>query len=167
MGLQWRERIGVSPGPTGRTVPWLRPPVHGLRCHAVQGYRFRSDIIALAVRWYLRFRLRYAEVAELLANGVSRSILTPATPGCARSPRSTRVRLARVHGQYGARRPDETTTPVRAVSSIRHSSLALQRSDWQKIMPEQVSDQYRVRKYSGRRGYFPYSAIGLASCRMR
>src|ERR687886_190639 len=31
------------------------------------GYRFPPDIIALAVRWSLRFRLSYADVAELLA----------------------------------------------------------------------------------------------------
>jgi transposase-like protein len=31
------------------------------------GYRFPADIIALAVRWYLRFRLPYADVSELLA----------------------------------------------------------------------------------------------------
>ncbi len=30
-------------------------------------YRFPDDIIALAVRWYLRFRLPYADLAELLA----------------------------------------------------------------------------------------------------
>ncbi len=30
------------------------------------GYRFPPDVIALAVRWYLRFRLSYADVAELL-----------------------------------------------------------------------------------------------------
>ncbi len=34
---------------------------------AFSGYRFPDDIIALAVRWYLRFRLPYADVAELLA----------------------------------------------------------------------------------------------------
>jgi transposase-like protein len=34
---------------------------------AFRGYRFPDDIIALAVRWYLRFRLPYADVAELLA----------------------------------------------------------------------------------------------------
>ena len=32
-----------------------------------RGYRFPDDIIALAVRWYLRYRLSYAEVAEWLA----------------------------------------------------------------------------------------------------
>jgi len=31
------------------------------------GYRFPDDIIALAVRWYLRFRLPYTEIVELLA----------------------------------------------------------------------------------------------------
>ena len=30
------------------------------------GYRFPPDVIALAVRWYLRSRLSYADVAELL-----------------------------------------------------------------------------------------------------
>ncbi len=34
---------------------------------AFRGYRFSDDIIALAVRWYLRFRLPYADIAELLA----------------------------------------------------------------------------------------------------
>ncbi len=33
----------------------------------VPGYRFPDDIIALAVRWYLRYRLSYADVAEWLA----------------------------------------------------------------------------------------------------
>lgn len=34
---------------------------------AFSGYRFPDEIIALAVRWYLRFRLPYADVSELLA----------------------------------------------------------------------------------------------------
>ncbi len=34
---------------------------------AFSGYHFPDDIIALAVRWYLRYRLPYADVAELLA----------------------------------------------------------------------------------------------------
>jgi len=34
---------------------------------AFRGYRFPDDIIALAVRWYLRYRLPYADLAELLA----------------------------------------------------------------------------------------------------
>jgi transposase-like protein len=34
---------------------------------AFSGYRFPDEIIVLAVRWYLRFRLSYADVAEWLA----------------------------------------------------------------------------------------------------
>ncbi|GAC1535984.1 MAG: hypothetical protein NVS2B7_05340 [Herpetosiphon sp.] len=34
---------------------------------AFSGYRFPDDVIALAVRWYLRFRLPYTDIAELLA----------------------------------------------------------------------------------------------------
>jgi len=34
---------------------------------AFRGYRFPDDIIALAVRWYLRFRLPYTDSVELLA----------------------------------------------------------------------------------------------------
>jgi len=34
---------------------------------AFRGYRFPDAVIALAVRWYLRFRLSYADVVELLA----------------------------------------------------------------------------------------------------
>src|SRR5215211_8049258 len=34
---------------------------------AFSGYRFPDEVIALAVRWYLRYRLSYADVAELLA----------------------------------------------------------------------------------------------------
>src|SRR3712207_9096690 len=34
---------------------------------AFSGYRFPDAVIALAVRWYLRFRLSYADVVELLA----------------------------------------------------------------------------------------------------
>ena len=34
---------------------------------AFSGYRFPDEIITLAVRWYLRFRLSYADVAEWVA----------------------------------------------------------------------------------------------------
>jgi len=34
---------------------------------AFSGHRFPDDVIALAVRWYARFRLSYADVAEWLA----------------------------------------------------------------------------------------------------
>src|ERR687894_2535236 len=39
---------------------------------AFSGYRLPDDVIALAVRWYLRYRLPYADLAELFAErGVS------------------------------------------------------------------------------------------------
>jgi transposase-like protein len=34
---------------------------------AFAGYRFPADVIGLAVRWYLRYRFSYADLAELLA----------------------------------------------------------------------------------------------------
>ena len=34
---------------------------------AFSGRGFADDLIALAVRWYVRYRLRYADVAEWLA----------------------------------------------------------------------------------------------------
>jgi transposase-like protein len=37
------------------------------RTTAFAGYRFPPAMIALAVRWYLRYRLSYADLAELLA----------------------------------------------------------------------------------------------------
>jgi len=39
----------------------------GRSTSAFCGYRFPDDLIALAVRWYLRFRLPYADIVELLA----------------------------------------------------------------------------------------------------
>jgi transposase-like protein len=34
---------------------------------AFSGYRFPGEVIALAVRWYLRYRLSYEDVVEWLA----------------------------------------------------------------------------------------------------
>src|SRR5215207_2150450 len=39
----------------------------GRSASAFSGYHFPDEIIALAVRWYLRFRLSYVDVAEWLA----------------------------------------------------------------------------------------------------
>jgi hypothetical protein len=36
-------------------------------CSAFAGFRFPPDVIVVAVRWYLRFRLSYRDVEELLA----------------------------------------------------------------------------------------------------
>src|SRR5665213_1070490 len=38
-----------------------------VRRSALAGYRFPSDVILLAVRWYLRFGLTYRDLEELLA----------------------------------------------------------------------------------------------------
>jgi transposase-like protein len=46
---------------TRRTVVSVPP------CSAFAGYRFPSEVIVLAVRWYLRFGLSYRDVEELLA----------------------------------------------------------------------------------------------------
>ena len=65
-----------------RAIGWSRPARTGRqvwRCgacgrrrtersgSAFSGYRFPQEVIALAVRWYLRYRLSYCEVAEWLA----------------------------------------------------------------------------------------------------
>jgi transposase, IS6 family len=42
-------------------------------CSAFAGFRFPSDVIVLAVRWYLRFGLSYRDVEDLLAERASRS----------------------------------------------------------------------------------------------
>jgi len=41
-------------------------PVPTFRSSAFAGYRFPSEIIVLAVRWYLRYGLSYRDVEELL-----------------------------------------------------------------------------------------------------
>jgi IS6 family transposase len=42
-------------------------PVSVVRDSAFKGFRFPSEIIVLAVRWYLRYSLSYRDVEELLA----------------------------------------------------------------------------------------------------
>ncbi len=80
---------------------------------AFSGYRFPDDVIALAVRWYLRYRLSYAEVAELLAErGVAVDPSTIYDWVQAFTPRF--VEAARPHRtRVGARwRVDETLLKV-------------------------------------------------------
>ena len=45
----------------------LWPLLHPLERHPFSGYRFPPDVIALAVRYYLRYRLSYGDLAEWLA----------------------------------------------------------------------------------------------------
>jgi transposase-like protein len=44
-----------------------RPRPAPIARYAFAGYRFPSEVIVLAVRWYLRFGLSYRDVEELLA----------------------------------------------------------------------------------------------------
>jgi IS6 family transposase len=37
------------------------------RRSALAGFRFPAEVIVVAVRWYLRYRLSYRDVEELLA----------------------------------------------------------------------------------------------------
>src|SRR5215475_3457503 len=60
-------RGGVALGDVG-DVPEADPVIgstHGFSAPA--GYRFPREVIALAVRWYLRYGLSYRDVEELLA----------------------------------------------------------------------------------------------------
>src|SRR5687768_15909177 len=80
---------------------------------AFSGYRFPDDVIALAVRWYLRYRLSYVEVAELLAErGVAVDPSTVYDWVRAFTPRlleAARAHRSRVVGRW---RVDETLLKV-------------------------------------------------------
>lgn len=77
---------------------------------AFSGYRFPDDVIALAVRWYLRYRLSYDDVVEWLAErGVTVDpstvydwvrTFTPRFIAAARTHRSAVGRLWRVDETY-------------------------------------------------------------------
>jgi transposase-like protein len=80
---------------------------------AFSGYRFSDDIIVLAVRWYLRYRLSYVEVAEWLAErGVTADPSTISNRVQDFTPRF--VEAARAHRtRAGARwRVDETRLKI-------------------------------------------------------
>ncbi len=80
---------------------------------AFSGYRFPDEVIALAVRWYLRYRLSYVEVAEWLAErGI---VVDPSTVfDWVRTFSPLFVEAARKHRQrVGARwRVDETLLKI-------------------------------------------------------
>jgi hypothetical protein len=67
---------------------------------AFSGPGFPDDVIALAVRWYARFRLSYAAVAEWLAErGFLADLRRRADGGCSASGRSSGRRRAGTGGQ--------------------------------------------------------------------
>jgi transposase-like protein len=57
--LRW-----LVPGPASQTGAVIRSNVASC---APAGYRFPREVIAVAVRWYLRYGLSYRDVEELLA----------------------------------------------------------------------------------------------------
>jgi transposase-like protein len=54
---------------------------------AFAGFQFPSEVITLAVRWYLRYGLAYRDVEELLAERGSRSTTSRSIDGCSDSLR--------------------------------------------------------------------------------
>ncbi|MDQ1737793.1 MAG: transposase, family [Pseudonocardiales bacterium] len=62
---------------------------------APAGYRFPREVIAVAVRWYLRYGLSYRDVEELLAEHGSRSTTSRSIAGCRPSPPSSSTPRAR------------------------------------------------------------------------
>ena len=61
----------AGPGPASQTGAVIRSNVASC---APAGYRFPREVIAVAVRWYLRYGLSYRDVEELLAEPASRWI---------------------------------------------------------------------------------------------
>jgi hypothetical protein len=61
--LRW-----LRPCPSGETAGTSirRPHLPPVPRSAFAGFRYPSDVIVLAVRWYLRFGLSYRDVEELL-----------------------------------------------------------------------------------------------------
>src|SRR4051794_20899548 len=87
-GVRWREFVAGAGMEQGNLSSRYRRPVEGRCCvdagslfvnrssmasppavtgSAFVGYRFPSDVILLAVRWYLRYNLSYRDLEELLA----------------------------------------------------------------------------------------------------
>jgi transposase-like protein len=62
---------------------------------AFKGFRFPSEIIVFAVRWYLRYGLVYRDLEELLAErGIEVDHVT-VSDGCSASRRCSRTRRGR------------------------------------------------------------------------
>ena len=61
----------AGPGPASQTGAMIRSNVASC---TPAGYRFPREVIAVAVRWYLRYGLSYRDVEELLAERASRWI---------------------------------------------------------------------------------------------
>jgi hypothetical protein len=69
---------------------------------APAGYRFPREVIAVAVRWYVRYGLCYRDVEELLAERGIR-VDHRSTGGCRRSRRSSSTRPGQARHASGDR----------------------------------------------------------------
>jgi transposase, IS6 family len=63
--LHWS--LPASEGDCGGMLRSHACPLPAVPSSAFKGFRFPSEVIVLAVRWYLRFGLSYRDVEELLA----------------------------------------------------------------------------------------------------
>jgi transposase-like protein len=68
LGFVPRPRLGEAARMKRRRLCVIHQPAS-----AFAGSRFPSEVIVLAVRWYLRYGLSYRDLEELLASGVPRS----------------------------------------------------------------------------------------------
>lgn len=77
---------------------------------AFSGHGFADEIVTLAVRWYVRYLLSYADVAELLADrGVMVTAEAPSTAGYNGSCRSSQRLPVPYYQPVGGKwRVDET-----------------------------------------------------------
>ena len=57
----------MAEGFLGQAGPMTRRPAVPERRSSFVGFRFPTEVIMLAVRWYLRYGLSYRDVEELLA----------------------------------------------------------------------------------------------------
>src|SRR6266571_1067476 len=73
---------------------------------------FPDDVIALAIRWYVRYRLSYAEVREWLAE---RGILVD---------QSTIYRWVQRSGRCSVRRPESTASRTGLIGELTRPTLA-------------------------------------------
>ena len=95
---------------------------------AFRGYRFPDDIIALAVRWYLRFRLPYADIVELRPSVASTSTRRACSIGCSTSPRSIKKRPARIATVSAPGGP--SMRPISAASACARALHVVDRVGW-------------------------------------
>ena len=120
-----------------RPAPILRP--------AFASFPFPPEVIVVAVRWYLRYKLSYRDVEELLAERGSRSTTSlssggctlhpaagrgrPALPACGRRPLASRRDLRKVAGdwRYVYRAIDQSGQVIDVFVFLRRDTPAARR----------------------------------------